>query len=113
MKRAETIHTIFRRAGSLLLLVLLFSGTVIQASHFHHQVDVTEQCPGDDVMNNVDDCFVCDHYTQQAGKELFYAHPPVLDVPLPEPVQQNGRTYARIYKFTLQGFSNKGPPALS
>ncbi|MCK7556479.1 hypothetical protein MKQ70_16230 [Chitinophaga sedimenti] len=107
MKTTLNIYNGVRKVSALLLLLLLFSATVIQTLHTHpaaidFSISEDEEAAGD--------CSICDHYYHQANAAIEPAYPPVFDTPLPAPVVHHGRTYARIYKFTLQGFSNKGPP---
>ncbi|UYQ91191.1 hypothetical protein MKQ68_13935 [Chitinophaga horti] len=104
MRKTINNRKLYSMVGALLLLALLFSSNIIQVLHTHHPETTT-------VADADEDCEVCAYCNNHAGKELLLTHPPILDTPLPAAIVLNGKTYARIYKFTLQGFSNKGPPS--
>lgn len=113
VKKQRTIwFNKFRSAGSLLLLLLFLSIPLISAFHYHHAV-VEYEKSGDDehISSIVDSCKLCDYFAHKQGKELHLSCPPQLVVPIPEPVTLNNPVIALNYKFTLQGFTNKGPPA--
>ena len=100
--------------GSLLMVLLFLSISVIQALHSHNRPVQTEQgASDDDTVSASDQCQLCDYFTQKQGKQLFHSYAPVLVLPIPEPVSFNTRIFVGNYKFTLQGFTNKGPPALT
>jgi hypothetical protein len=100
--------------GSLLLVLLFLSITVVQAFHRHDQVVKTEQSSGDeDTLSSIDDCQLCDYFTHKQGKQLFFTYPPVIVLPLPEPISYSTAIFLGNYKFTLQGFTNKGPPVVA
>ncbi|WP_256011923.1 hypothetical protein [Desertivirga xinjiangensis] len=60
----------------------------------------------------VDSCRICDYLAHKQGRELYLSFPPQLVLPILEPVMRNTPVIAVNYKFTLQGFTNKGPPYL-
>ena len=71
----------------------------------------TEQsCNDKDSVSDTEDCKLCDYYSDQQGKQLFLHYPPVLIISLPATETLNTHVVIGNYKFTLQGFTNKGPP---
>ncbi|SEW44166.1 hypothetical protein [Chitinophaga arvensicola] len=113
-KERRYIYKPFQQLLSVLLLLLFLSVPVVQAFHHHHKA-ATEQTTDDqeDVSTTVNKCPLCEYADHSQGKVLHLSYPPIVVVPLPEPVVLGIRVYARIYKFTLQGFSNKGPPSFA
>jgi len=98
--------------GVLLLVVLFLSISVIQAFHSHNKVVRTEQSTtDDDTLSDSDQCKLCDYFTQKQSKQLYLSYAPVLLLPIPDPITFNTEVFVGNYKFTLQGFTNKGPPA--
>jgi len=95
-------------------MVLVFlSISVIQAMHSHNRLAQTEQGGNDDdSISASDQCQLCDYFTQKQSKQLFYSYAVVLVLPVPEPISFNTKIFIGNYKFTLQGFTNKGPPAM-
>ena len=94
-------------------MMLFLSISVIQALHSHNRPVQTEQGTNDeDTVSASDQCQLCDYFTQKQGKQLFLSYAPVLILPIPEPIPYNTKIFIGNYKFTLQGFTNKGPPAL-
>ena len=94
-------------------MLLFLSISVIQAVHRHHRPVQTVQSSNDeDVVTDSDQCQLCDYFTQKQGKQLYLSQTLVLISPLPEPISYKRETFVGNYKFTLQGFTNKGPPAI-
>jgi len=103
----------FHQLGAVLLVLLFLSITVVQIFHRHSQVVKTEQTSSDeDTISSTDDCKICDYLMHKQGKHLFFSYPPVIVFSLPEPIRYSAGVFVGNYKFTLQGFTNKGPPVL-
>jgi hypothetical protein len=96
------------------MLVLLFlSVNVVQAFHHHQKAVQTESSDNDqDTVAASDQCQLCDYFMHKQGKELFFVYPLVYVIQLPEPLRHTSSVFVGNYKFTLQGFTNKGPPVL-
>jgi hypothetical protein len=93
------------------IAVLLLSITAIQA--LHHHASATYYDDGSENREYVDStnkCAVCDYLSHQHNKEFHLPAPVLVTAPVIKPVTLRCRSYAGIYKFTLQGFTNKGPP---
>jgi hypothetical protein len=111
LKASKTPYYSLRNRLSAALLLLLFLGSILVPA-FHSHNSAAEQ--GIEQTVAVDNpCAVCD-YIAHSHTEVFTSIPPlILSVPLPPTIELHNGVFARIYKFTLQGFSNKGPPASS
>jgi hypothetical protein len=107
--------TSLKRVIAILLLLLFCCLHLLQG--FHSNSSCADTGDGEQneqqYMSSVEHCKICD-YLAHMRHDLFYiSHPIVLSVPLPKAIELNGQLFARIYKFTLQGFTNKGPPSFA
>jgi hypothetical protein len=102
------------KAMSVGMAMLLLCITVIQALHHHATpTDGNDVCDSREYVYSTNKCAVCDYLSHHQFEEY---HLPVVDqilVPVIKPVTLLSRSYAGAYKFTLQGFTNKGPPSVS
>lgn len=106
------------QAGAMLLVTLFLSISVAQIFHSHPKVATLEHAhqhgmDGRDQVTAADKCLICDYLSHQQSKEFYINHPLVLSVPLPDAITLNTNVFVGNYKFSLQGFTNKGPPAFS
>lgn len=95
---------------SLLLAFVFISITAIQALHKHNYSSPKDDADDTEYVYSSEKCLVCDYMVH---KQSHYAHldyPPVVIAPVTKAVTLLSKSYAGIYKFTLQGFTNKGPP---
>lgn len=95
----------------MFLLVLLFSHAV-QA--FHHHCKASHNNTSDHKISFVKGngnmhCDLCDQIVHQPSFDLAVVNPAISSL-IPEVPVHGGRYYIGFNKFTLQGFSNKGPP---
>lgn len=97
---------------SFLMVILFISMTVVQAFHTHDSSVNTEQSDQVDISYAVEKCKICEFYLHKQSETAHSTYPPVLTTPLPTPVKHNTCHYIGNYKFTHQGFTNKGPPGL-
>jgi hypothetical protein len=85
--------------------------TAIQALHQHViTIQKEDVFNGEDFVNVTDKCAVCDYLNHQHNKEFHLPAPVLVTASVTKPVTLLSRSYAGIYKLTLQGFTNKGPP---
>lgn len=106
------------QAGAMLLVMLFLSISVAQILHSHPKVSATPHTHQHDLdgghqLSAADKCLICDYLAHQQSKEFYISHPLVLNVPLPDAITLNTNVFVGNYKFSLQGFTNKGPPAFS
>lgn len=102
----------------MLLVMLFLSISVAQIFHSHPKVAALEHTHHDDgsgqaQVDAADKCLICDYLAHQQSKEFYISHPLVLTVPLPDAITLNNNVFVGNYKFSLQGFTNKGPPVIS
>jgi hypothetical protein len=95
---------------ALLLVVVILGISFGQALHSHKSLTKTEQSGEEDSGSLTEKCSICEFYLHKHGKELNLSFPPVYNQPVIQPVTFNSQCYIGNYKFTLQGFTNKGPP---
>jgi hypothetical protein len=97
---------------AFLMVILFVSITVVQAFHTHSQKVNTEQSDEGDLTYAVEKCKICEYYVHKHKQAMYLSYPPVLLMPLPTAFINSTQLYIGNYKFTLQGFTNKGPPLL-
>lgn len=97
---------------SLLMVLVFISMNLVQAFHAHDDAVNTEQSDKGDINYTVEKCKICEFYVHKQSETTYSNCPPALIMPLPTLITHNTRHYIGNYKFTLQGFTNKGPPGL-
>ena len=97
---------------SLLMVILFISITMVQVFHTHDDGVNTEHSEKGDISYPVEKCKICDFNVHKQSETTYSTYPPILVTPLPTLITHNTRSYIGNYKFTLQGFTNKGPPGL-
>jgi len=97
---------------SFLMVILFISMPLLQAFHTHDSGVNTEQSDQGDISYAVEKCKICDFYLHKQSETIYSTYPPVMVMPLPTLITHNTQHYIGNYKFTLQGFTNKGPPGL-
>ncbi|KEQ28477.1 hypothetical protein N180_02255 [Pedobacter antarcticus 4BY] len=112
-RRREFMKQLISKAGCLLLVVLFLFISAAQILHTHGYKVQTEHATDNNSLDQSGDCKVCDYFIHHHGKQIFLNYPPLIAIPVPEIVVISSGVFARIYKFTLQGFTNKGPPAFN
>ncbi|MES2650573.1 MAG: hypothetical protein V4663_02480 [Bacteroidota bacterium] len=96
-------------------LMMLFVGTsFIQIFHHHHQ-DLPSQTHNNQtsIQKWAKSCEVCDYLAHHHAVPILNAHHFELTPPIKSTATFAGRYYIGCYKFTLQGFTNKGPPSIN
>jgi hypothetical protein len=114
-RREKNILKKYYQLGSLLLIALFLSVSVIQALHSHKTSTHSEQSSTNDSekVSDANDCKLCDYLHHKEGKQLFFAGVASIVLAVPEPITYQTHSFIGNYKFTLQDFTNKGPPAAS
>ncbi|WP_129714033.1 hypothetical protein [Pedobacter sp. SYP-B3415] len=104
----KNIRNTSQRTLAVLLLLIFVLLTGIRGLHYHDSVH--KPAASELSYAVADSCDVCDFLGHHNFKDFDL--PPALLMPevpaLPSGVPAG--SYIGIYKFTLQGFSNKGPP---
>jgi len=112
MKKKENyIVYKFRQIAAYLMVLLFLAIPITQIVHTHEQSsDYTES--GQSVFEkSVENCELCDFLSHHHGKEMHLSSPIAFKVPIVQPVKTITNLISGNYTFTLQGFTNKGPPA--
>lgn len=114
MKRRNTYRKeATKKFAAFLLTILFLSIPLVQTLHSHHADDFFDKTSTEESISSATEkCLICDYTAEIKGKQILLAHPPVISIPTNICATINTFVYTRIYKFTLQNFSNKGPPAL-
>jgi len=66
----------------------------------------------DETVAEANSCQLCDCLVHKQSKQLLIVYAALLVIAVPDPVTFQPHNSASDYKFTLQGFINKGPPVL-
>lgn len=95
-----------------LLVVLMLSIPFTQLIHHHpgESVAYADQGSKTTISKTVSHCDLCDYLKHSHSKDFLISYT-VLNVALPQPIKIRANVIAGNYTFTLQGFTNKGPPA--
>ncbi|SOD13293.1 hypothetical protein [Pedobacter xixiisoli] len=111
-RRTYQYRTAKAFAGAL-LAILFLAIPLIQTLHSHHAgEDFVNTTTEKSISSAAEKCLICDYTAEIKGKQILMAHPPTINIPTNVCATLNTFVYTRIYKFTLQNFSNKGPPSL-
>ncbi len=115
IKKEKNINSRIRQILSYLVMSVFLFTTFIQVLHNHDasQDELVAHTEHPTFSKLVHSCELCDFHHQHEGKILHS----VSHVQIPEPaiieLNKNTGTIAINYSFTLQGFTNKGPPTFS
>jgi len=90
----------------------MLSISVIQLLHAHHDEHAGTKSGEAAYAIALEKCQVCDFMVHKQQKEFLLTGPQSLDLPHSFPVAGQMRGMIVFYKFTLSGFTNKGPPSI-
>lgn len=111
--RKTHISKVAKQFAGALLAILFLAIPLVQTFHLHDTEDVFSKTDAEQsVASTPEKCLICDYTAEIKGKQILMDYPPVIDIPTSVCIIINTFVYTRIYKFTLQNFSNKGPPSL-
>jgi hypothetical protein len=111
--RKKNILKKCHQLGSLLLVTLFLSISVIQALHNHKfSVQSIQSDNSDETVSEANPCQLCDYLSHIQNKQLFIVYAALLILAVSVPISFQPHSFVGNYKFTLQGFTNKGPPAI-
>lgn len=94
----------------LVLLFLLISAAQVLHTHISHPDTHHEQQGGEEQLQLSDKCSVCDYYLHIQNKQLFPNDLLVMPRLFPQAIDFPTHFLTGIYKITIHGFTNKGPP---
>lgn len=102
-----------KKFAAFLLTVLFLTIPLVQTLHSHHAENIFIKASTEKTISSAaEKCLICDYTAEIKGKQILMAYVPVINIPTNVCATLNTFVYTRIYKFTLQNFSNKGPPSL-
>ncbi len=104
---------IFSKILSMLLVFVFVAITAVQAVHTHKTVYPDNSDTDTEYVYSSEKCSICEYFVQKQSHHAHLNYPQVIVAPITKPVTLLGKSFAGNYKFTLQGFTNKGPPAIS
>lgn len=97
-------------------MVLLFLAMpAVQAVHSHPRANEKTLAFGEKLVIEkfVEHCKLCEFLSHQMGKDMHLSQPIELVFPIIQPVKLTVNLISGNHTFTLQGFTNKGPPILA
>lgn len=111
MQNKRHIRRIYRLLSASLVFLFVCIH-LLQLLHNHYTFpdspsgqETEQQCASPAAL-----CKICDYTAHLRHESVDIPPLIILQITLPEAIELEGHVVARIYKFTLQGFSNKGPP---
>lgn len=113
--RVNILWTKFQQISSLLLMLLFLSISAAPVFHDHKHSHTTQHvdCGSEEKTQLIDKCAICDYCHHVQGKQILLFYPQQSAILKAEVTTLDTRVLSSNYKFTLQGFTNKGPPSLS
>jgi hypothetical protein len=101
----------YLKAGSVLLMVYFLSVPLVQLFHGHAKNLHVEHVDDHQQVSGSDHCMICDYLSHNQNKQFHLPHPVVPSKVVAGAITLNSHVIAGNYTFTLQGFTNKGPPS--
>lgn len=112
IKKLNQVNTWAKAISFLLVFTFLFI-SFIQIIHAHSKNDIEHVADQKESITFSEKCSVCDYIFHKHGKDIVLPLPFSISFPLPTGNISNTGVFVGNYKFTLQGFTNKGPPAIA
>ncbi|RZL29844.1 MAG: hypothetical protein EOO96_19375 [Pedobacter sp.] len=115
MKRTQHhIALKLKQLSACLLLLLFLAMPTLQLFHFHDQAtELSSQTDGKTVIDKLSEqCKLCDFLSHKQFKEFHLPKASTTLIATQQPIKIYGNYIAINYTFTLNGFTNKGPPSL-
>ncbi|SDD69806.1 hypothetical protein SAMN04488024_107134 [Pedobacter soli] len=113
LKGEATYLQYMKRVLAVWLMILFVVTSFFQIFHHHHQDLPTHRNNNQtSVKKWVKSCEVCNYLAHHHAEAILTAYHLELAAQIKPSAPFAGRYYIGCYKFTLQGFTNKGPPAI-
>ena len=110
-KQLVSSYTTTHRFLSMFLVLLFLSISILQLVHVHQASDPEKENIATDAVSAVEKCEICDFIIHKQSTHILSFTVGDLIVLSPVKVSYNCHSCICNYEFTLQGFTNKGPPA--
>jgi len=111
-KRLVSSHAKMHRFLSMLLVMLFLAVSILQLAHTHKLFASEKENITSDSASVSEKCDICDFIIHKQSKHISEYFYPGIIVLSPVEITYNCNSCICNYEFTLQGFTNKGPPAL-
>lgn len=110
LKRINTYQQMIGQGISILFLLLALFISSLQLIHSHADRKISQYAEEEHTTTIDDQCHVCDFLVHLKTDEQHFIYPVLPSPPLPQAIVYGNPVCAGNYEFTLQGFTNKGPP---
>ncbi|SFH19683.1 hypothetical protein SAMN04489864_106176 [Pedobacter insulae] len=110
-KEKHTLNALHKLVSYFMVLLFL-AFPIVQVVHWHaHASKITTHNDSKLVIDNIaEQCKICDFLAHKQLKEFHMSNSIELVVPIVQPVKTCTNLISGNYTFTLNGFTNKGPP---
>ncbi|WP_231426836.1 MULTISPECIES: hypothetical protein [Pedobacter] len=105
-------HGLVKAISALLIFTFSFI-SFVQITHAHSNNDIEHVGDQKENVSFTEKCSICDYLVHKHGKDILLPPPFSISYVLPDINTQFTGVFVGNYKFTLQGFTNKGPPILA
>jgi hypothetical protein len=110
LKREDKYQQYIKSTLAVWLMVLFMGTSFFQIFHHHQHPANDKHDHQTSIQKWVKGCEVCDYLAHHHTTPILTSHHFDLTPPIKSLTAFAGRYYIGCYKFTLQGFTNKGPP---
>jgi len=113
LKKEATYQQYVKSILAIWLMILFIGTSFFQIFHHHHQDLPSHKYSNQTSIHKwVKSCEICDYLSHHHAVPILNVHHFELTPPIKSTAAFAGRYYIGCYKFTLQGFTNKGPPTI-
>jgi len=112
LKREAAYQLHIKSILAIWLIILFVGNSLFQIFHHHKHLADHKQYSQTSIQKWVKSCELCDYMAHHHAVPILVAHHFELVPPVKPTAIFAGRYYIGFYKFTLQGFTNKGPPTV-
>lgn len=114
LKKEATYQHYVKSILAVWLMTLFVVTSFFQIFHHHHQELPSHKHDNQtSIQKWVKSCEVCDYLAHHHAVPILNVHHFELITPVKSTAAFAGKYYMGCYKFTLQGFTNKGPPSIN
>jgi hypothetical protein len=111
MKIQLEFHSVkIHRLVSMLLVTLFLSISLLQLVHAHAPFVSKEDIGSKNLLSAVEKCEICDFTIHKQSKYIPIDSFQNVIIVWENEVNDNCEAYISNYEFSLQGYTNKGPP---
>ena len=112
--KSYQVSTWVKAIGFLLVFTFVFISFVqIIHAHNNNNNDIEHVADQKESGSFSEKCSVCDYIFHKHGKDVALPLPFFIYFSLPKANTCSTGVFVGNYKFTLQGFTNKGPPSIA